>query len=772
MDKNNNLALGLMVKNEESTVIKTLLSVVNVNLISDLYMFDTGSTDNTINLVKDFCSKYTIKLHLMEGEFESFSESRNKLLDFIEADLPYGKFYFILDANDEIRVGDNFNLNNLLNAHIDQKVIMVNSYWKNGFSILCHLKILFIRAKTGVRYHGSIHEYLKVNNEVLEDNEVKRVMQDEISIFQDRVEDELKSIDRAGRDIELLKKDIKNDVYPGRNTYLVGRTYFNTEQHTKALKWFKKAIDFVGLITPEEKFQAHYYSSIIKKRKNNSDWILHIFDAYELVPDKIENILFMCMYLAVTERWRTLHIFAKKAIKLSKKFDYALTTNVLYNDTDYKLYCWYYHVMSSFHLNKYKKCYESLKVLTTHVGEYNNDIDEYFADFKDSYTMFKNIFMPFDFNHQIKNRQIKNHGVSDKINEEFEEEFIVLFGGHGYDKWDARSINSKNGLGGAETVIINIATQLSKKMSNNYNINIVVFCDTSENILYDGVYYIKLELYEIFVTCRKIKTLFVFRFIDYIRYYDNIDKVVLVLEDYVPVGNVLHLNTKLKAIICKTNWHKNNLLTIYPDLNRVKHKIRVIGNAINISRFGKVNEIKKSEWRFIYSSCMTRGLNNLLDMWLKIKEVVPEATLHLFVAYECPFYKPEHRINEMINQINNLGIHGVINHGRVSQDELAIEIMKSDIWLHPTLTPETYCITALEMQMGKVLCISSNIGGVQESVGDRGILVDYDNNDVYINIIKNIRDKKIDKNTLVQKGYDWAKLQDWANISEKFVDLC
>lgn len=730
-----------MVKDEEKTIIKTLSTCLN--FVTTIFLYDTGSTDNTISLVQHFCNENKIKLYLLTGEFEGYSVSRNKLLDYVESILPKNTWILLLDANDELTIGPIFDLNVVPDHSL---VLMGNSYWKTGYSIICHLKIMFIRTGFNIRYEGSIHEYLKIDNRILEPDEIANIGPNFAKLFQDRTNDEARSLKRGLSDIKLLKQDIKNNIYPGRNMYLVGRTYFNIEKYDKAEKWFNKTIKYNGLITQEEKFQSHYYLSIIKKRNNDGNWILHVFDAYEILPDKLEIILYLCLYLAITEKWNSLYTYSKKAVKLSKKFDYNSSTCVSYIDTDYKIYCYYYHVLSCYHLGKFKKGYESIITLDKNIKEYGDKIDTCFTAFSTVYKELKSIFMPFDFKH-------KNN--------------IVLFGGYGYDKWNATNINGTNGLGGSETVVSKIARELYNKYNNTHNI--LVFCDTDSNIVYNGVYYLDIEHYNIFTQCRQIEKLFVFRYMDWIRYHDNIENVYLFLEDVVPVGNTLQINNKLKNIICKTNWHKETLIQIYPRLNNFKHKIKVIGNAIDINRFTNI-KVEKQEWRFIYSSCMTRGLNNLLDMWPKIKELIPQATLHLFVTYICPYYQPSHNIQSMINKIANLD--GVFKHERVGQDVLANEICKSSIWLYPTEFTETYCITALEMQMGKVLCITNKLAGLKETVGDRGILVNYTgDNNVYIDVIKNLINGTINKEDYIERAYNWAREQDWSIIGDKIVNL-
>ena len=49
------VSLAIMVKNEEKNIVKTLSSCTNY--IDNLYIYDTGSTDNTIRVITDFCDK-------------------------------------------------------------------------------------------------------------------------------------------------------------------------------------------------------------------------------------------------------------------------------------------------------------------------------------------------------------------------------------------------------------------------------------------------------------------------------------------------------------------------------------------------------------------------------------------------------------------------------------------------------------------------------------------------------------------------------------------
>ena len=64
------LCLNMIVKNESKVIIRALESVVNI--IDCFVICDTGSTDNTVQLIKDFFSTHNISGILKLTKFEDF----------------------------------------------------------------------------------------------------------------------------------------------------------------------------------------------------------------------------------------------------------------------------------------------------------------------------------------------------------------------------------------------------------------------------------------------------------------------------------------------------------------------------------------------------------------------------------------------------------------------------------------------------------------------------------------------------------------------------
>ena len=76
------IAAVIMVKDESKLIKITLISCLGV--VDSLVVYDTGSTDNTVEIIKDFSIKHNIPLHLKHGKFVDFSTSRNILLDYVD----------------------------------------------------------------------------------------------------------------------------------------------------------------------------------------------------------------------------------------------------------------------------------------------------------------------------------------------------------------------------------------------------------------------------------------------------------------------------------------------------------------------------------------------------------------------------------------------------------------------------------------------------------------------------------------------------------------
>lgn len=127
--------------------------------------------------------------------------------------------------------------------------------------------------------------------------------------------------------------------------------------------------------------------------------------------------------------------------------------------------------------------------------------------------------------------------------------------------------------------------------------------------------------------------------------------------------------------------------------------------------------------RAIYASCPARGLMVVLEAWPAIRREVPDATLDVFYGFTADYDDMARaypglawvkgRVLSMVQQ------DGVTFHGMVGQDRLAQFFARAGVWLYPTDTLETSCITAMKALAMGCIPITSGIGVLAETLGGR-----------------------------------------------------
>jgi len=323
-------------------------------------------------------------------------------------------------------------------------------------------------------------------------------------------------------------------------------------------------------------------------------------------------------------------------------------------------------------------------------------------------------------------------------------------------------------ISGSEYMAMNLAKEFYKL---GYRVFIIgTFEDKKNNINYEGIYdgieYIDYKYFSEFALSYVIDYLIISRFTSNLVYYDNIKNVYLWIHDVLPTIDskskcVQYHKEKFKYIIAISEWQKQNTVKT---LNIPSNKIKVSRNAIYTSRFINKN-IEKIPYRFIYSSYPDRGLVYLIEIIPKIKEKYPETTLYLFV-------KKDLIDNETLKMIESLDY--VFLNGRVSQEELSNEFLKSDIWLYPTNFPETYCITALEAMASKCLVATVNYCGLGNIVYGKGIVCETpikDNLDELITKLFFVLERPNLKTHFIDTAYKWAINQTYEKLTEEWIDI-
>lgn len=148
-----------------------------------------------------------------------------------------------------------------------------------------------------------------------------------------------------------------------------------------------------------------------------------------------------------------------------------------------------------------------------------------------------------------------------------------------------------------------------------------------------------------------------------------------------------------------------------------------------------------------YFSSYDRGLECLLNMWPKIKEQVPEATLDIYYGWNS--FDAVHTKNpemmkwkwQMIRKLNDLKDQGVTEYGRVDHKTLAQKMKEIQVWAYPTEFTEIHCITALKAQRAGCIPVTTKVAALAETVvSGKNVNVDdiYTNEDAQKEFVDNV----------------------------------
>ncbi len=339
---------------------------------------------------------------------------------------------------------------------------------------------------------------------------------------------------------------------------------------------------------------------------------------------------------------------------------------------------------------------------------------------------------------------------------------IVFFAGDGVEIWTPDTIK-QNGIGGSETMLMEQAKRLA---ALGHNVRVYNSCGNNE-FIFDGVQYLQTNKF-----CNlNCDVLVVSRRADMLADQYNIQARLKLLwvHDVFAIRATNENLLKADRILALTNWHKANLLNYH---NVHDDHVLVTRNGIDLTRFDK--QVPRNKFKVVNSSSPDRSWPILLDCWGRIKQRVPQAELHLFYGFKNWEYSAQHDqpqlnlIKRIKDHIKSLEPLGVVFHDRVSQEELAKEFLSAGVWAHPTWFTETSCITAMEAQAAGLRIVTSSIAALNETVANRGILIDGDwTTEPYKNkfIDSVVKSMQSDDNS------DRLQLQEYAKNNFGLVDL-
>lgn len=300
------LVVVIMIKNEADVIVETLQPYVDGG-IKRFLVLDTGSTDGTVEVVKNFFIEHNIEQgYVAEQDFVNFAVSRNYAIECAEELFKDNCFLFMPDAEWYMQ-----DVPGLIQFCHEQSNSPENSFLvllrhRSG-SIEFHVQRLF-RAHKNIRFCGVVHETI---------NQVSFVKVPSSSYILWSPSDQgcEKSRNRWQRDKDLLLNELELNPYDCRNSFYLAQTFDCLGDLKQAYHWYKHRTTLQGW--DEENFMAYYRLAQVCQRMNNWDEALKYYlAAYNMRSTRAEPLVKIAQHYWKQEKFALAYLFAARAVQI------------------------------------------------------------------------------------------------------------------------------------------------------------------------------------------------------------------------------------------------------------------------------------------------------------------------------------------------------------------------------------------------------------------------------------------------------------------------
>ena len=362
------ICLNMIVKNE-SKIIKRLLDSV-VDTIDTYCICDTGSNDNTVEIIQTYFKQKQIPGVVIHEPFRDFGYNRTYALEACNAVL--AEYILLLDADMVFwkNPDPDFSLKKVLKeTNSDAYYIFQGTdtyYYKN---------VRLVRNNMGFTYWGVTHEYVKNPP-----NTGCIYQLDKSTTFIKDIGDGGAKTDKFLRDIRLLEKGLEELPNNDRYLFYLANSYKDSNQYEKAIETYQKRINVGGWI---EEIWHSYFSmgKCWKSLGNMNNAIIAWMNGYQAYPNRIENLFEIIEHYRYEGKNRLAYLFYSIADRMRNDHperEYLFMQKDIYDyRLDYELSILGYYV----NLDNHDLKSVSMKVLSNPFVA-NNTITNVFSNYK------------------------------------------------------------------------------------------------------------------------------------------------------------------------------------------------------------------------------------------------------------------------------------------------------------------------------------------------------------------------------------------------------
>jgi len=364
------LCLVMIVRNESKIITRLLDSVKSV--IDMVSITDTGSTDNTQKIIKNWGKTNKIPTTVHNCTFLNFGYNRTESVKLANLAYANADYFLLSDADFE------WDIDGI--TKFDKRMLMEDMYLvlqTNEHINYWNTRIL--KSKTDFKCHGRTHEFWGYLDENIFSNSSKvstlKIIDHEDGGCKD---------DKFKRDLKLLQEDIDDpntsQMIKTRAHFYLAQTHADIGNNLDAIEWYLKRIKLGGF--PEEVYyswlrcglasQEHYYhlrnkTDFDKKTDSEKNEMRKYFDltvkyyrtAHKVRPTRAESLA----NLAKFYRDNSMNQESYDVCLIGEKIEYPKNDSLFINYRAYNyLFDFEKHIVCDY-INKHEEGKEALQRL-------------------------------------------------------------------------------------------------------------------------------------------------------------------------------------------------------------------------------------------------------------------------------------------------------------------------------------------------------------------------------------------------------------------------
>ena len=268
------ICLNMIVKNESHIICKTFDNILKYVPITYWVISDTGSTDNTIELIKAYWKEKNIDGELVEHAWKDFGYNRTKALESA-----YNKtdYLLIFDADDSF--------------HGDFKIPVVldkdsyNLKFGVGFE---YVRPLLVNNRRRWKFVGVLHEFLAC----CEPNSVSATIDGDYHVESGRTGNRSQDPKKYEKDAKVLEMACQTEPdtsLTDRYAFYCAQSWKDAGEPDNAILWYKKCL------TLNNWYQEKYYSCLMignlyKQKGDNMEAVKYWLKTTEYDGERMEGI--------------------------------------------------------------------------------------------------------------------------------------------------------------------------------------------------------------------------------------------------------------------------------------------------------------------------------------------------------------------------------------------------------------------------------------------------------------------------------------------------